>query len=91
MIDLLQWHTSIGIFNSQVNSGYVDRDYSSSVSNVLLHTVLTVIRDVTALQLFVHVYVVLLLLCGDIEMNPGPVYILCPNCNIRVHIRKKIM
>ena len=93
MIDLSQWRTSIGIFNSRVNSGYVDRDYSSSLSNVLLHTVLTVIRDVAVLQLFVHVYVVtvlLLLLCGDIEMNPGPVYTLCPNCNIRVHIRKKI-
>ena len=23
-------------------------------------------------------------------MNPGPVYILYPNCNIQVHIRKKI-
>ena len=93
MIDLSQWRTSIGIFNSRVNSGYVDRDYSSSLSNVLLHTVLTVIRDVAVLQLFVHVYVVtvlLLLLCGDIEMKPGPVYTLCPNCNIRVHIRKKI-
>ena len=93
MIELSQWRTSIGIFNSRVNSGYVDRDYSSSLSNVLLHTVLTVIRDAAVLQLFVHVYVVtvlLLLLCGDIEMNPGPVYTLCPNCNIRVHIRKKI-
>ena len=28
----------------------------------------------------------LLLLCGDIEMNPGPVYI----GNIQVHIRKEI-
>ena len=92
MIDLSQWRTLIGIFNSRVNSGYVDRDYSSSVSNVLLN-ILTVICDVSVFQLFMHVYVVtvlLLLLCGDIEMNSGPVYVLCPNCSIQVHIRKKL-
>ena len=93
MINISRWRASIGLFNSRVNSGYVDRDYSSSASDVLLHTGVTVIRDITVLQMFMHVYVVsvlLLLLCGDIEMNPGPVYIFCPDCNIQVHIRKKI-
>ena len=23
------------------------------------------------------------------EVNPGPLYIVCPNCNIQVHVKKK--
>ena len=41
----------------------------------LLDTVVTVVCDVAVLQIFMHMCVVtmlLLLLCGDIEMNPGP-------------------
>ena len=30
----------------------------------------------------------LLLICGDIESNPGPVKT-CPSCNAQIHIRKK--
>ena len=35
------------------------------------------------------VTVLLLILCGDIEMNPGPVQIVCPNCGNQVNIKKK--
>ena len=35
------------------------------------------------------VIVLLLLCCGDIEMNPGPMHKVCPNCNIHDNIRKK--
>ena len=40
---------------------------------------------------FIIYVVTMLLLCsGDIELNPGPgCYVVCPSCNIRVHIRKK--
>ena len=32
---------------------------------------------------------ILLLLCGDIESNPGPkAYRICPNCNEQVHVRQ---
>ena len=37
-----------------------------------------------------YVASILLLCSGDIETNPGPVYVVCPNCNTEVHIKKKI-
>ena len=91
MIDLSQWRTSIGCFSSTVNC-YVDREYISSTDNVLLHTVvaITVVCDVTVLQMFMYaVTVLLLILCGDIEVNLGPVQIVYPNCGNQVNIKKK--
>jgi len=42
-------------------------------------------------MLMYAITILLLLLCGDTETHPGPVcYIVCPNCNIQVYIRKKI-
>ena len=40
---------------------------------------------------FIMYVITMLLLCsGDIELNPGPrCYVVCPSCNIQVHIRKK--
>ena len=35
------------------------------------------------------VTVLLLILCGDIEMNSGPVQIVCPDCGNQVNIKKK--
>ena len=50
-------------------------------------------NDFTVLHIAVFtMYVIfMLLLCsGDIEINPGPIcYVMCPNCNAQVHIRKK--
>ena len=89
MIDLLQWRASIGCFNPRVNY-YFYREFISSANHVLLHTVVTVICDTTVLQTYMYVVtVLLLLLCGDIEMNPGPTIKVCPNCNIHYNIRKK--
>ena len=90
MIDLSQWRASIGFFNSRVRC--IGREYCSSTDSVSLHTVVSVVLDVTVLQMLMYaITVLLLLLCGDIETHPGPVcYTVCPNCNIQVHIRKKI-
>ena len=90
MIDRSQWHASIGYFNSRVNC-YVNREFISNTNNVvLLHAVVTVMRDVAVLQTYMYIVTVLLLLCcGDIEMNPGSMHKVCPNCNIHYNIRKK--
>ena len=93
MIDLLQCRASIGCFRSLNVNCYVDRKFISSTNYVvllLLHTVVTVMRDVAVLQTYMYVVTVLLLLhCGDIEMNPGPVHKICPNCNIHIHVKSK--
>ena len=83
MIDLLQWRASIGWFNSRANY-YVDHEFISSTNNVvLLYAVVTVMRDIAVLQNYMYIVTVLLLLCcGDIEMNPGPMHKVCPNCNV---------
>ena len=51
--------------------------------------------DFTVLHIVVftlYVISILLLCSGDIELNPGPgCYVMCPNCNIQVHIRKKLV
>ena len=91
-MDLSQWCTSIGSFNLRL-SGCVDREFISSINNVvLLHTVVTVMRDVAVLQTYMYVVtVLLLLLCGDIETNPCPtVTKVCPNCIIHYIIRMKL-
>ena len=59
----------------------------------MLHTTLNNWFDFAVLHMPVFIiYVVSMqLLCsGDVEVNPGPVYVACPNCNIQVHIRKKV-
>ena len=69
----------------------VDREYISSTDNVLLHTVvaITVVYDVAMLHMFMYtVTVLLLILCGDIEVNYGPIQIVCPNCGNDVNIKK---
>ena len=53
----------------------IDCDYSNSENDILLGTVVTVVCDAAVLQIFMHMYVVTMLLlipCGDIEMKPGP-------------------
>ena len=51
---------------------------------------MTVICDVAVLQTYMYAVTVLLLLrCGDIEMNPGPVHKVCPNCNVHIHVKRK--
>ena len=56
----------------------------------MLHTVVNVMCDVAVLPTYMYaVTILLLLICGDIEMNPGPVHKVCPNCNIHIHIKKK--
>ena len=79
------------MISSTVNCG-VDYEYISITDNVLLHTVvaITVVCDATVLQMFMYTVTVLLLfLCGDIEMNPGPVQIVCPNRGNQVNTKKK--
>ena len=91
MIDLSQWRASIGRLRSLSVNCYVDRKFISSTNYiVLLHTVMTVICDVAVLQTYMYAVTVLLLLrCGDIEMNPGPVHKVCPNCNVHIHVKRK--
>ena len=85
MIDLSQWRASIGLFNC------INREYTSSTSGILLNAVVVTVFEYAVLHMFVYVITVLLiLLCGDIETHPGPVYILCTSCNNQVNIRKKV-
>ena len=68
----------------RLNYMLIDHDYSSSESDVLLDTVVTIVRDVAVLQMLMHVCVcvitmLLLLLCGDTEMNPGSYTLECYN------------
>ena len=59
MNDLSQWHASIGFFKSPVNSVMLTMMSGSSASDIVLsNTVVTVIRDVAVLQMFMHMYVV---------------------------------
>ena len=48
---------------------------------------------VLRIAVFAMYVISMLLLCSsDIELNPGPgCYVMCPNCNVQVHIRKKLV
>ena len=85
MVSLEQYLAALGCFTScHVNvratckSDFVPYNVSSFVGKCCLHTVL------------LNYSCKLLLLGGDIEINPGPPTIKCPQCSSLIHIRKKI-
>ena len=94
MIDLLQWRSAIGLFGLKVKC-YIGCKYANNAFDTgVLHTVSDDFIDYAVLHVAVFIMYIaclLLLRSGDVEVNPGPVcYVVCPNCNGKVHIRKKI-
>ena len=88
MIDLIQWRSVIGCFVSKWHCKYTN---IPTCYDGVLHTLLNshFVLHTAVLIIYVYVNSMLLLCCGDIEMNPGPIpYVLCPNCKSQVHIRK---
>jgi len=89
MIDVNQWRASIGTFC---------RFNWTSRSAVITHHE-QVCNSSKIMWLFVHLpcfftiafYFIFLslLLSGDIEVNPGPIYRNCPECDQKVHIRQR--
>ena len=82
MIDLIQWRVTIGTWHCSSNNSkgskreYDHEEVSPSVdewwigSLRLLQAILTV-----AVILSYSLVMMLLLLCGDVEINPGPINI----------------
>ena len=82
MIDLIQWRVTIGTWHCSSNNRkeskrkYDHEEVSHSVdewwigSLRLLQAILTV-----AVILSCSLVMILLLLCGDVEINPGPINI----------------
>ena len=82
MIDLIQWRVTIGTWHCSSNNrkGYKRENDHGEVSHSvdewwigslrLLQAILTV-----AVILSYSLVMILLLLCGDVEINPGPVNI----------------
>ena len=92
MINLIQ---CIGCYGLKIKC-YIGYKYTNNGFDIgMLHTALSnfTVIDVAVchIALFeLYVASILLLCSGDIEANPGPVYVVCPNCNTEVHIKKKI-
>ena len=86
MIDQSQWRASIGCFNWKRANCYIGREFISSTSNVvMLHTVVTVMRDVAVLQTYIYVITVLhavTSLWGHWN-EPGPVHKALFICTVR--------
>ena len=87
MIAVEQWRAVVGCFHcsrlclSRCNCRQHDNHntYSSQFSKLKCLCCLLVLISSYCCSL-------LLLISGDVEMNPGPTK-LCPNCNVSVHIR----
>ena len=79
-----------------VNLLHIVYDWFDAVLHVkgMLHTSLNDWFDFAVLHMpvfIIYVVSMLLLSSGDVEVNPGPFYTVCPNCNIQVHVRKKLV
>ena len=82
MIDLIQWRVTIGTWHCSSNNrkGSNRENYHEQVSHSadewwigtlrLLQAILTV-----AVTLSSSLVMILLLLCGDVDINPGPINI----------------
>ena len=94
MIDIIQWRASIGAFNAHqsrksVTTIYSDDYYSVTCRDIYYHYAVIWFVSVYCL-VSVSYYAFSLILSGDIETNPGPVNKLCPECDGRIHIKKKV-
>ena len=93
MNDLIQWQSTLGCFIWKLKT----YKYTNVIAYYegMLHTLLIChfgisVQHTAVFILYVYVISMLLLCCGDIEMNPGPVpFVICLNC--KVHIRKKVV
>ena len=93
MIDIIQWRASIGAFNAHqsrksVTTIYSDDYYSVTCRDIYYHYAVIWFMSVYCL-VSVSYYAFSLILSGDIETNPGPVYKLCPEYDSRIHIKKR--
>ena len=78
MVSIEQWRAAIGGFN------HLKIITAPSISCKHLSLVLC------CLYACIYVQLLVLLLSGDVETNPGPPYKLCPQCSTSVNIKKAI-
>ena len=78
MVSIEQWRAAIGGFN------HWKIITAPSISCKYLSLVLC------CLYACIYVQLLVLLLSGDVETNPGPPYKLCPQCSTSVNIKKAI-
>ena len=97
MIGTSQWQASIGAFNisTKRSVSYADNKTGCECLEFIEYEVSCTCHYFPIVW-FLSVYYVLnvffqmlLLICGDIESNLGPVKT-CPSCNAQIHIRKKV-
>ena len=92
MIDIIQWRASIGAF---CNAHQSRKSVTTILSDPCYFVTFSDMYCQYAIIWFVLVYCVVniyyhalcLVLSGDIETNPEPVYKVCPECDSRIHIR----
>ena len=101
MIDIHQWRVAIGTFSGSINNKQVkricdctcaDRDEVFCDRNEPLHLppmwLVSIYFGLNVSCMFFQIW--LIILSGDVETNPGPVYRTCPACDTQVHIRRKV-
>ena len=95
MIDIFQWRASIGAF---CNAHQSQKSVTTIISDPCYFVTFSDMYCQYAIIWFVLVYCVVniyyhalcLILSGDIETNPGPVYKVCPEYDSHIHIKKKV-
>ena len=92
MIDIIQWRASIGVFNnvhqSSKSIATMDNCFVTFGDMYYQYAVIWFVSVYCLVN--VYYYALCLILSGDIETNPGPVYKVCPECDSRIHIKKNV-
>jgi len=92
MIPLQQWRVAIGSFLQRFScknydSGGEYNDHSHMISNNQCCNLLVGM----GYCIMLYFIFLCLLVCGDIETNPGPgLYMVCPSCEGKVHVQKSV-
>ena len=101
MIDINQWRATIGTFSGSINNKQVISICDSTSTDEVFCNRQELPAQHIAPLWFVSIYfglnifcmffqIWLIMLSGDVETNPGPVYTTCPACDTQVHIRRKV-
>ena len=84
MIELIQWQSTIGSFISKLKSckyPNITAYYDGMLRTLLICHFGISVQHTAVFILYVYVISMLLLCCGDIKMNPGPIpFVICTNC-----------
>ena len=95
MIDIIQWRASVGVFNNvhrlskSVTTILSDDNCFVAFGN-MYYQYAVIWFGLIYFLVNVYYHALCLILSGDIETNPGPVYKVCPKCDSRIHIKKKV-